>query len=62
MNKLRTKIYVERNIITGGFDLVVRMGSFLDHTDAMDMASILLTDKGRELFTHFEPEPTRTLH
>ena len=62
MNKLRTKLYVEKNVITGGFDLVVRMGSFLDHDDAMDMATILLTEKGKDLFNHFSINDSRTIH
>ena len=40
--KLRTKISIEKNVFTGGYDVVLRIGSLRLKEEAMDLATVVL--------------------
>ena len=67
MKPLRTKLYIEKNIFTGGFDVVLRIGSLEVKEEAMDLATIVLLKnipglEPADILPTEDNEPNRTVH
>jgi len=66
MHKLRTKLCIEKNIFTGGYDVVLRIGSLELKEEAMDLATVVLLQQMPGFdpadIIPMEPPTNRTLH